>query len=450
MRQSDTRIPDRPDQTRFLDAWYDWHRGYRIVHRENGTDERQNLTDGNLADCTPGSLPREASDTYDEESPAMNVAPSINERGASFEVDPEDRIFDLEPYNPEGQNGIDSMRRNHTSPGDLGLEDLRHNLADARHAEEESQRALSELHDLHGQVRRQLTRAERTAAETIEKENTTLEIRRQTVRRLERTVRRLTRNDRAAQVFGTREDAQHPDFISPITTFFQRHYTRHQQQEEERRQRPLSRDIHTRLQAQTANLGTEIQDRQPTAETEPRSVDSENPNTTVEASVNILLNRITNIPEEPESSRHTIEQTRSLMSVPDPSHRRRRKRKPPILLARGSRPVPLTEGQMQINMKCNICFEQLANVVLIPCGKHVCEWAILICHCRAGAIQFKVITKLYLLMLHEGHCIMCEWCSDAHALFNPDPDTFEDDRGVRTCPACREKVSNRVNGIFDV
>ena len=44
---------------------------------------------------------------------------------------------------------------------------------------------------------------------------------------------------------------------------------------------------------------------------------------------------------------------------------------------------------------------------------------------------------------------MCEWCSDAHALFDPDPDNFEEDRGTRTCPICREMVVNRVCALID-
>ena len=361
MRQSDTRIPDRPDQRRFLDAWYDWQRGFRIVRGGDGIEERQGLTGGNLADCAPGHLPREASGMFEEDSQIIENTLTDNEGTMTLEIDPEDRIFDPDPLATVNQNDVDPNHSGHNSSEESTLEELRRNLVNARRAEEESQQALSEIQDLQFQIRHQLIRTEEAATETMERELTTLETRRQTVRRLERMLRRLTRGDQAARVFGTREDVEQADFISPITTFFQRHYRRHQEQEEERWQRPRSQNNHAELQERTST--PEAQEVQSTAGSLLAGT-SEDSNTIAESSIHELLDRITAVPEASTSgdgSRYTLQYPR----------RRRRKRKPPILLAKGSRPEPLTDGQMQMNMKCNVCFEQLANIVLIPCGKHL-------------------------------------------------------------------------------
>ncbi|MCJ1379260.1 hypothetical protein MMC17_002361 [Xylographa soralifera] len=104
--QTDSRIPLVPDQSRFLDKWFDWHRGYRTITHQDGREERQALLGENLADVAPGYLPR----TLDElragvahESLIDDVSGegSVNSLVQSLmatedlDIDPEDRIFDL-------------------------------------------------------------------------------------------------------------------------------------------------------------------------------------------------------------------------------------------------------------------------------------------------------------------------------------------------------------------
>lgn len=58
MTSAQTRIPQVPDQTDFLQKWYDFHRGYRIVTKEDGSEERIAVLGEPFADVSPGHLPR--------------------------------------------------------------------------------------------------------------------------------------------------------------------------------------------------------------------------------------------------------------------------------------------------------------------------------------------------------------------------------------------------------
>ena len=104
--QTNTRIPIVPDQSRFLEKWFDWHRGYRTIKHEDGREERQALLGENLADVAPGYLPRTLDElragvthesSTDEVFGQGSVNPLVQSLMATEEldIDPEDRIFDL-------------------------------------------------------------------------------------------------------------------------------------------------------------------------------------------------------------------------------------------------------------------------------------------------------------------------------------------------------------------
>lgn len=58
LRPGQTRIPEVPDQTPFLDRWYEFHRGYRVVIKEDGTEDRVAVLGEDMRDVEPGHLPR--------------------------------------------------------------------------------------------------------------------------------------------------------------------------------------------------------------------------------------------------------------------------------------------------------------------------------------------------------------------------------------------------------
>ena len=120
IRQSETRIPERPDQTDFLQRWFDWHRGYRIITHDDGREEHQSMIGERLQDVAPGHLPRTLADlratsysltsmsnqtsTQSPEVVDRNSTGVLNASSHSLSVshtvsvedpiDPEDRIFD--------------------------------------------------------------------------------------------------------------------------------------------------------------------------------------------------------------------------------------------------------------------------------------------------------------------------------------------------------------------
>ncbi|PNS19480.1 hypothetical protein CAC42_7324 [Sphaceloma murrayae] len=55
---SQTRIPEVPDQSGFLQKWYEFHRGYRVVTKEDGSEERIAVLGEPWEDVSPGQLPR--------------------------------------------------------------------------------------------------------------------------------------------------------------------------------------------------------------------------------------------------------------------------------------------------------------------------------------------------------------------------------------------------------
>lgn len=58
LRPGQTRIPEVPDQRPFLDRWYEFHRGYRVIVKEDGSEERVAVLGEDLRDVEPGHLPR--------------------------------------------------------------------------------------------------------------------------------------------------------------------------------------------------------------------------------------------------------------------------------------------------------------------------------------------------------------------------------------------------------
>lgn len=56
--QTSTRIPHIPDQSDFIRQWFDWHRGYAIIRKPDGTEESQELIGEALSEVELGRLPR--------------------------------------------------------------------------------------------------------------------------------------------------------------------------------------------------------------------------------------------------------------------------------------------------------------------------------------------------------------------------------------------------------
>ena len=72
------------------------------------------------------------------------------------------------------------------------------------------------------------------------------------------------------------------------------------------------------------------------------------------------------------------------------------------------RPEPKTEDELKVTLECKVCFSQLVDTVLLPCG----------------------------------HAIMCQWCANQHV-----PSTRHDKtRPMKPakCPMCRKAIKQKV------
>jgi len=126
LRQSDTRLPNVPDQSSFIAEWFDWHRGYKTILKDDGTVEQRSLHRGSLSGMPPGSLPGsgDESDTssaidnniqhtrYSLSDLHISTGPNASTLPRSLRnlgTDPEDRLFDSLPLLPSSAMDLDPV-----------------------------------------------------------------------------------------------------------------------------------------------------------------------------------------------------------------------------------------------------------------------------------------------------------------------------------------------------
>jgi hypothetical protein len=106
LRPGQTRIPEVPDQTAFLDRWYEFHRGYRVVVREDGTEERVAVLGEDLRDVEPGHLPRTLEELREgRERSAVEAA----EREAQQLLLQQRAVEEEEPAGPTLEDTLDQL-----------------------------------------------------------------------------------------------------------------------------------------------------------------------------------------------------------------------------------------------------------------------------------------------------------------------------------------------------
>ncbi|QIX00474.1 hypothetical protein AMS68_005991 [Peltaster fructicola] len=117
-----TRIPDNPDQTAFLDRWYEFHQGYRIVTKEDGSEERIAVLGEDLRDVSPGCMPRTLQEVREDREMSAFDDQGVSARSAMAvttavgpSLDEElDRMFEdasaeQAPEPPTQDNALNSM-----------------------------------------------------------------------------------------------------------------------------------------------------------------------------------------------------------------------------------------------------------------------------------------------------------------------------------------------------
>ena len=86
---SDARLPDVPDQSSFIEKWFDWYHGYRIIFKEDGTVDQHPLQRDRLREVPPGHLPQmDDLDTSSEIDHSQHHAASRSHVAASTTAGP--------------------------------------------------------------------------------------------------------------------------------------------------------------------------------------------------------------------------------------------------------------------------------------------------------------------------------------------------------------------------
>ncbi|KAI4110806.1 MAG: hypothetical protein LQ339_001082 [Xanthoria mediterranea] len=123
--QSSTRIPTLPDQTTFVQQWFDWHRGYSIITNPDGTEHRHVLTEEIQAGVEPAL-------NVQSRDPQQIIRDETHSLLNSEDIDPEDRIFDTWSTSESAFDSDPEDSQDNTTAAQHLLRVLRQNLEDLR------------------------------------------------------------------------------------------------------------------------------------------------------------------------------------------------------------------------------------------------------------------------------------------------------------------------------
>jgi hypothetical protein len=265
-----SRIPDSPDQTQFIARWFEFHQGYRIIHTPDGREEQIAVIGEELRDVDPGFLPR----TLDELRAGRLASEQLRSEEreiateTSMSIAPNQSLDDtldglLEDAIAEEQSTANpsTMNTSVSSPSIINPRSTATTLptvatTTTAQSEPQATQALPQpsLDAEYAQAQaalvaaQQLRMSRRAQAETAAAEE---EIAREHLRRVRR--RQITAGN-FARVFGTREDIQSDDYVSPITSMFTRVSQWGQRTEAQRRALDNFAEIQRQTQPPSAEL----------------------------------------------------------------------------------------------------------------------------------------------------------------------------------------------------
>ncbi|KAF2686433.1 hypothetical protein K458DRAFT_299272 [Lentithecium fluviatile CBS 122367] len=393
LEASQTKIPLIPDQTEFLERWFEFHQGYRIVNASDGTESRIAVIGEPFREVSPGFLPRTLDQLragrLNDESRAEN---RFRRRRLSSE---EERAAPAEQHQTI-EEALDSL-----------LEEI---SDDEIPAPAPAQTPASDMPRAQADPPRPLSR---------------------TGIHLQRA------RDRLVRVFGSREDVQRDDYESPLSAMYNRAFERYRQAEARRESGDTTapsldglseqerRDIENQIMWGVLNdsragstvhiTRTEnVPSNTPAPASPRRSEDSASTSVlsyTSTADLETVGNMVRRLEDQIYSpSLVSVGALRgpppSLASFDGPGRHPRRLATPPLqTLDQPNRPPPLMDEQMTKNLSCQVCYSQVADIAVLPCG----------------------------------HMVMCEWCADVvvpvrhgHVPARP-----------TKCPMCRKSVKQR-------
>jgi hypothetical protein len=370
---SQTKIPLIPDQTEFLERWFEFHQGYRVVKRPDGTESRIAVIGEPFAEVSPGFLPR----TLDQ----LRAGRQNDERRAENRFRRRRLSSEEEREQPEAPHQT--------------IEDALDNL-------------LDQVSDEEGSTANE-------PAEAPQAETDDMPLLSQPASRTEDRLQRA--RDRFVRLFGSREDVERDDYESPLSNMYNRAYN-HYRQAEARRETgdvtapPLEglsqqerREIENQILWGVLNDSREPQvEHVESVPSGTQRMDALAARTSPESSTDIphMRNTLDTLTADLMRLRQETRNVNSRYSA-----LLRRDREPPIgTIDEPNRPPPLSEAEMTKNLACQVCYSQLADIAVLPCG----------------------------------HMVMCEWCADVvvpvkHGYVPAAP---------TKCPMCRKMIKSRV------
>lgn len=450
MQYTRTRIPDVPDQSPFLDKWYEYHRGYRITQSAEGHDQRIELHD-QLEDVPLGLLPgQDLAEPGDaEHTNASDLMRESHDQTTHKTIeDFLDDLFDEEAAEPENCSvtdthdsaPIDTFR---ASANDAST-DVQSETVSDEHNQISQSRVLVNTSQATGTadvttfdaIRSQLSavieplqaltmtetqtevnsrpsrhvsdetweRLTRRAARQISQANVTVEQSRlasaeaesaldaaqsahnaarttmlQAKARLRNAQQELNSLQRArstadnhARVFGTSEDVEQPDYVSPVANMFNNAWSRYRNAQQAARDADVNADsVHVSHEAITFET----------------SIDEQ-------LTIAVIQESMASV----QSAESLAEEGTTLSTVQHPL---------PTLDA-PTRPEPKDEASLTVKLECKVCYTQVADTVCLPCG----------------------------------HLVMCNWCADQHCPSHKLDKTRPAEPS--TCPLCKKNIRQRV------
>jgi hypothetical protein len=385
LETSQTQIPQIPDQTDFVKRWFEFHQGYRIVERADGTEQRIAVIGEPFREVSPGFLPR----TLDQ----------LRAGRTNDHTRPENRF--RRGRIPEEEDSEETPHQTLEEALDSLLDEVSDEET-ARHSNETAAQHVEEA-DMPG--RREVTSLSRPLT------------------RAEARIQRARQG--FARMFGTREEIEADDYQSPITGMFSRAWERFGQAEARRASgetvapavntlTPVERrEIEQQILWGVMRESTEIEEVEDTGRRFFSTLrDNRSEDALLPGEERPPVRIPTPQPGPGMPSRSSIDElTLQLARMRQAYDQQRNAMRPgPTLDSQPNRPPPLKEEQMMKNLQCHVCYAQLADIAVLPCG----------------------------------HMVMCEYCADVVIPVKNQQFPVRPSK----CPMCRKGVKQRVRIHF--
>lgn len=307
MDPRETRIPGEPDQTQFLEKWFEYYRGHRVEKNEHDGTVRvvEVICEKPWRDVPPGELP--VINEQDRIVTSRRVIPQSSEvmHHVSLDSALDELLATANEETTEHPHAATPASTNRVTLSAPDVQELRERLRQAN-----ARLNVAEAR------RRELAEEVRAADEEV-----------RAAREQKASLNRENQMARFTRVFGSREEMQASDYVSPLTEMFSRAYDRYRVAEE------------VRTEARIWQLSSEQQ--------------------------RLLWTRDTTVqdlaqfqPGGPGSSRLQEE-----AAIEAPSRT--------LDDEESNRPPPQTEEQMTLVLSCKICLQQKADTAVLPCGHFI-------------------------------------------------------------------------------